>query len=96
MSILKLRLFARASFTGRSPPDRRSAPEPHSLRLPNSLPSRGVNGIRPLLESPVELAGLSLRPIPANGLGLAPPVSPGLEAGIIDINVPRDDDLGGG
>ena len=39
-----------------------------------SLPSTGVIGVRPLLESPVELAGLLPRkprpyPVPANGLG---------------------------
>ena len=41
-----------------------------ALRAPISLPSRGVTGIRPLLESPVELAGLLSRSRPVvNGFG---------------------------
>jgi hypothetical protein len=40
--------------------------------LPKSLPSLGVKGNLPLLESPVELAGLSLLiALPTNGLGFA-------------------------
>ena len=40
---------------------------PSPRGTPMSLPSRGVIGARPLLESPVELAGLFLLP-PLNGL----------------------------
>lgn len=53
-----------------------------------SLPSRGVNGTRPLLESPVELAGLSLLiALPAKGLGFMLDGEAGV-AGIIDTRVP--------
>lgn len=53
------------------PPERRPILSQLSL-LPKSLPSLGVRGNLPLLESPVELAGLSLLiALPANGLGFA-------------------------
>ena len=54
-----------------------------------SLPSLGVNGARPLLESPVELAGLSRR---ANGLTGMPGTGDELMDGIIVVLLGRAPD----
>src|SRR6266576_4003276 len=61
--------------------------------LPMSLPSLGVNGARPLLESPVELAGLSRR---ANGLEGIPGTADTLIEGIIVELLCRPPDAPGG
>jgi hypothetical protein len=63
--------------------------------LPKSLPSLGVSGNRPLLESPVELAGLSLLiALPANGLGFVVDTEDD-GAGIFDTRVSGREELFG-